>query len=1360
MKTKTTFFQKTFSSFLMLMIFGLFSSNISTAQSISPDNWEFEDFDSAEDLETIITWGSATEVERVYINYGEDEEDFDFNVYNDNGTTANMTMYLPAKSTNSQKSTPLVLNGFVDFNVGPSASFSITILEGDWIVIIWVYDQDDSWNIEGAEVYFHELDQTHYTNLDGEIAIELDEGNYTLDISADGYVDIFNHNINVFYDIGGVDFNIPMEKLPQSNPYVMNSNPGTGEQDVDVYSNITLNFDRDIAEGSAGTAFDNIQLLDQFDNLWQINDIQIEEGNQLVIYPNHPLNYGASYTLHIPNFAVVDAADHENQMAQDYFLSFTTDDGIYYYPWIEPETQYFSISEPANAEFSIDWGSESEIEKIYMYWWGEDEEYYETELTENTDYEIVGDMLIFYQSFITDANPEQEPGEKLEFRVEFSETAHSYIEIRYVYTFLPYLSPDVMVYDLTNPGDIITNIIFASAESIIEIRDSQGTLDDYEIVGSWLIISEDYLADNLNAVDDEIELEIIFNTLDDAELTITAVQTGITDATVDPVFASVNGNDPVEYIEHTITWNSATEVTELWVYFNEYAQMSSFEYPMYEVIPIDANTATLRIPVGEGGDKSLSAGKMLKAMDYQYITLEVVFDFGAPANILMTYTYEYYEVFIEQFPWHGGWVEGAWTHGVGEEVVLTAHPDPDYQFIKWVLEDDTEITDNPYTFEMPNSDVYISAYFLADFLEVLETSPNWDQQNVDINSSIYITYNRNIQEGAEPNGFDDIIFEKQGGMHLDRSISIDGSMLIITPDQPMEGHTTYNVIIPNHTVADADDASNILDHEFFLSFTTGSEEYFPPDISPNMQIFSLMEPENVSFMINWGSETFINEVSHFYMEDDIMQFIYLEENIDFFVEEDFLTISNDFILGLNPEVYNELDFNINFGSGYDIAVSIMVIPTTKPHINPSTATYDLSNPGDVNTSIVFMMAEELLAVSNGANTLVPETDYTLNGSWLFIKDSYLSNELTAVDDEIVLTLLFDTSDEVEFTITAVESGITNATIDPTEMTVYGSDIPEYVDITVTWNDANSVEDLYIIVVSEGYTEEFPFDAYEVTPINSETANLRVFLGEEKSTQYIFVTIIINFDIGGSSNFYLTIIDEYYEVIANVVPEDAGWVDGAWTYNPGQEVTLTANSQTSLVFHNWRIDGVVVSSDSPYIFEMPNEDVYITAHFISDDVTPYTLTLLVEPEEAGTVSGGGDFIYDENVTISASPNTGFAFVNWTSPDETVVSEDNPYTFNMPDNDYTLIANFIDVSNIEIDRAEQFNVYPNPFSNILYFSNAHEINKVRFVNIAGQIVSEIKLNSEENINTSRLPNGFYMIIIETFEGDRIIKKITKY
>ena len=127
---------------------------------------------------------------------------------------------------------------------------------------------------------------------------------------------------------------------------------------------------------------------------------------------------------------------------------------------------------------------------------------------------------------------------------------------------------------------------------------------------------------------------------------------------------------------------------------------------------------------------------------------------------------------------------------------------------------------------------------------------------------------------------------------------------------------------------------------------------------------------------------------------------------------------------------------------------------------------------------------------------------------------------------------------------------------------------------------------------------------------------------------------------------------------------------------GDEITLTATAAEGFIFQNWRKDGVVFSSDSEITYTMPAGDVTLTAYFVADDVQLYTLSLVANPVEGGNVSGGGQFIENEEVTISAVVNDGYLFVNWTNG-ETVVSTDASYTFTMPAENLSLTANFEEI-----------------------------------------------------------------------------------
>ena len=67
-----------------------------------------------------------------------------------------------------------------------------------------------------------------------------------------------------------------------------------------------------------------------------------------------------------------------------------------------------------------------------------------------------------------------------------------------------------------------------------------------------------------------------------------------------------------------------------------------------------------------------------------------------------------------------------------------------------------------------------------------------------------------------------------------------------------------------------------------------------------------------------------------------------------------------------------------------------------------------------------------------------------------------------------------------------------------------------------------------------------------------------------------------------------------------------------------------------------------------------------------------VTLSSNPMEGGTTSGAGTFIKDSTISIVATPNEGYSFINWTL-NETPVSTNPEYQFTM-DGNKALVANF--------------------------------------------------------------------------------------
>ena len=119
----------------------------------------------------------------------------------------------------------------------------------------------------------------------------------------------------------------------------------------------------------------------------------------------------------------------------------------------------------------------------------------------------------------------------------------------------------------------------------------------------------------------------------------------------------------------------------------------------------------------------------------------------------------------------------------------------------------------------------------------------------------------------------------------------------------------------------------------------------------------------------------------------------------------------------------------------------------------------------------------------------------------------------------------------------------------------------------------------------------------------------------------------------------------YQITASTDPSDGGTVSGAGTYDCGNICTLTANAIGDYSFMYWAEEGEQVSSDASYSFIAMN-DRNLVAHF----GLSFNITTSTNPAEGGTVSGGGTCHYNQQVTLTATPNEGYVFNKWTKDGE--------------------------------------------------------------------------------------------------------------
>ncbi len=182
----------------------------------------------------------------------------------------------------------------------------------------------------------------------------------------------------------------------------------------------------------------------------------------------------------------------------------------------------------------------------------------------------------------------------------------------------------------------------------------------------------------------------------------------------------------------------------------------------------------------------------------------------------------------------------------------------------------------------------------------------------------------------------------------------------------------------------------------------------------------------------------------------------------------------------------------------------------------------------------------------------------------------------------------------------------------------------------------------------------------------------------------------------------------------------GWSGGEWPGDPNRTITVT--------------DDLTVDDD----WGQPGQEF------------GFSLTLLINPEDAGTVEGEATFLTNAIAQITATPAEGYTFINWTDEDAEIVSTDAQYQFNMPDSDLTFTANFDGGNFVDETEEMQVNVFPNPAQYHFNISAAGIISDISIADITGKIVFSQSLNHYETRIDNHFDAGVYIVRITTAEG----------
>ena len=196
----------------------------------------------------------------------------------------------------------------------------------------------------------------------------------------------------------------------------------------------------------------------------------------------------------------------------------------------------------------------------------------------------------------------------------------------------------------------------------------------------------------------------------------------------------------------------------------------------------------------------------------------------------------------------------------------------------------------------------------------------------------------------------------------------------------------------------------------------------------------------------------------------------------------------------------------------------------------------------------------------------------------------------------------------------------------------------------------------------------------------------------------------------------------FTVTTTVNPTGAGTVSGGeGLFYLGQSCTLTATANPGYGFYYWKENGTIKSSSPVYTFPVMG-NTQLEACFGE----PFTITVTTNPTEGGTATGGGEYGYNQQCTLTATANEGYLFWKWTKNNSSSAVACLPtYTFSVT-SDATYVAQFSQMDGIAIGEPTatsyflpSYTSYPYSLTQQIYTaeelnSGACEISSVTFFN----------------------------------------------
>ena len=839
------------------------------------------------------------------------------------------------------------------------------------------------------------------------------------------------------------------------------------------------------------------------------------------------------------------------------------------------------------------------------------------------------------------------------------------------------------------------------------------------------------------------------------------------------VTVTATPNYSYKFLNWTENGNVVSEESEYsFVITNDRELVANFELLDYDVnvnvSPENAGTATGAGNYKHGDEVTVaatpSAGyKFLNWTENDNVVseeLEFSFNITSNRNLVANFELLTYDVNVSVSPENAGAVTGAGNYTHGDEVTVTATPNAGYRFVSWTENGNVVSEVSEYSFTITNDRNFVANFELLDYDVTATASPenagavtgtgnythgetvtltvtpnvgykfvNWTENgNVVSEESEYsftITNDRNLVANFELLDYD-----------INVTVNPINSGVVTGEGNYYHGEEVTLTAIPNvgYRFVSWTENGIVVSEETTYTFVISPDRNLVANFELlDYDVTATASPENAGSVTGAGNYKHGDEVTLTATPNFGYKFVSWTENDNVVSEElEFVfNITSNRNLVANFEL---LDYDVNVSASPENAGSV-------------TGAGNYKHGDEVTLTATPNFGYKFVSWTENDNVVSEELEFVFN---------ITSNRNLVANFEL---LDYDVNVSASPENAGVVTGAGNYKHGD-EVTVTATPNEGYKFVNWTENDVEvSSDSQYVFVVTENrnLVANFELLTYEVA-ISLNIENAGVVLGAGNYTHgdevtvkvvpteaYVFLNWTENEEVVSTETEYTFIITSHRDLVANfkladydvtvsVNPEDAGVVTGTGNYTHGDEVTVTATPNFGYKFVSWTENDNVVSEELEYVFTITSNR-NLVANF---ELLTYEVAISLNIENAGVVLGAGNYTHGDNVTVTATPNENYKFVNWTEND-ILVSEEQTYVFEIT-GDRNLVANFISTENVENIFADSFKVYPNPANRNNEINLGMTFDRVEVYNSLGVKIAEYTNTDKiDGIETS----GIYVI-----------------